>query len=95
MIKSARTFTLNDSTYTAVTLGDDDAFGFSVHAVDDDGGVVAFYFATDSEGTDETLAGIVGLCWSHYEKPGDTVMYAKALSGEATLVLRPGSRMDD
>jgi len=91
MIKSPKTIELNDSTYTAITLGDDDAFGFAVYAVDSDGEMAPFYYATDESGTDEVIAPAIGLSWSHYEMQGATLLYAKAISGTPALVLNPAT----
>jgi len=89
MIKSPKSFALNSSTYTAITLGDDDAFGFAVYAVDESGDMAPFYYATDETGTDEVIAPTIGLAWPHYEKQGGTVLYAKSISGTPDLVLNP------
>ena len=90
MIKSPITATLNSSTYTALTLGDDDAYGFLVTVVES-GVLVPFYYATDASGTDEAPAPDMGKGWPHYAPTGATVIYLKAMSGTPTAVLDPGS----
>lgn len=89
LIKSPITATLNSSTYTALTLGDEDAYGFLVTVVED-GLLVPFYYATDAAGTDEAPSPDVGRGWPHYASMGTTVIFLKAVSGTPTAVLDPG-----
>lgn len=94
MIKSPITAELNDSTYTAMTLGAEGAYGFLVTVVDD-GELVPFFYATDASGTDAAPAPDVGKGWPHYAAPGETVIYLKAATGTPTAVLDPGSWVEN
>lgn len=89
MIRSPRTFTLNSTSYTEITLGDIGfADGFSIYVVDSSLALVSFYFATDEAGTDETPAPAAGLEWDGRQLGGETVVWVKATEASCTLVLR-------
>lgn len=90
MIKPAITTELNASTFVAITLGSQEAYGFGVYALDTTtGGLVSFYYANNAAGTGAVLAPPIGIVWGHYEPALNTVLYAKSLTGTPSLVLIP------
>jgi len=87
MIKTPVVTAINSTTYTPIALGEEQAYGFSVHISDKS----SFYYAVDSSGTGEALVpDNASLSWGHYEPENSIIMYAKSVSGSPNLIVNPG-----
>jgi hypothetical protein len=86
MIKTPIVTALNNTTFVAVTLGTDDAFGFDIIC---DDSAIGFTIHNVITGGTAAIPAAKTLSFTHYEAAGEIVMYAKAASGSPNLVLIP------
>jgi len=94
VINTPKPTTLNTSTYTAITSGTQDAYGFSIYISGQN--AYGIYIAVDSAGTGETLLepGDYWFSWPDFVPYNSTVMYGKAVVGTPGVTFFPAKRGD-
>lgn len=91
LINTPITAALNASTYTPITTGTQDCYGFTI-MTSDGFASPGFYIATSAAGANETLipAEVPWLPFTDFAPYNSIIMYAKSVSGTPNLLLFPG-----
>jgi hypothetical protein len=81
---------LNASTYTAITTGSQECYGFAILLSDTS---IAYYIAVSATGTGEVpIPAGTSISWPDYVPIKTIVLYAKSASGTPSLILFPAKR---
>lgn len=81
---------INSSTWTAVTLGNDTAYGFAAYCVDSSFDIIPCYVSTTGSGVGFQIPA-AGIMWDHIEEANSVLFYAKTTTGSGVCVVVPGN----